>query len=61
MLVGYTSLGSFGAKFRSLVGERRRRSATLWPVGVSRIFPAATFFMRGLPERAILKKPADWS
>jgi AraC-like DNA-binding protein len=61
MLVGYASLGSFSAKFRSLVGEtpsefQQRYAGT----GVPHI-PGCYVFMRGLQERAILKKPADGS
>jgi AraC-like DNA-binding protein len=61
MLVGYTSLGSFSAKFRSLVGEtpsefQQRYSGK----GVPHI-PGCYVFMRGLRERAILEKPAERS
>jgi AraC-like DNA-binding protein len=61
MLVGYTSLGSFSAKFRSLVGETPSAFQQRYGGrGVPHI-PGCYVFMRGLQERAILKKPADGS
>jgi AraC-like DNA-binding protein len=61
MLVGYSSLGSFSAKFRSLVGEtphvfQQRYGGN----GVPHI-PGCYIFMRGLQERAISEKPAEAS
>ena len=61
MLVGYSSLGSFSAKFRTLVGEtplgfQQRYGGN----GVPHI-PGCYIFMRGLQERAISEKPAEAS
>ena len=61
MLVGYSSLGSFSTKFRSLVGKtplefQQRYGGS----GVPHI-PGCYIFMRGLQERAISEKPAEGS
>ena len=42
MLVGYTSLGSFSAKFPRSSVRRHRRSSSVMAAGGSRTFPAAT-------------------
>lgn len=56
MLVGYTSLGSFSAKFRSLVGETPSAFQERYGgKGVPHI-PGCYIFMRGLQERAISEK-----
>ena len=61
MLVGYTSLGSFTAKFRSLVGETPSAFQERYGgKGVPHI-PGCYVFMRGLQERAIPEKPAAGS
>ena len=58
MLVGYTSLGSFSAKFRSLVGETPSAFQERYGgKGVPHI-PGCYIFMRGLQERAISEKPS---
>jgi AraC-like DNA-binding protein len=58
MLVGYTSLGSFSAKFRALVGETPSALQQRYGgKGVPHI-PGCYVFMRGLQERAIPEKPA---
>jgi AraC-like DNA-binding protein len=58
MLVGYTSLGSFSTKFRSLVGETPSAfQARYGGKGVPHI-PGCYIFMRGLQERAISEKPS---
>ena len=57
MLVGYTSLGSFSAKFRALVGETPSAFQQRYGgKGVPHI-PGCYVFMRGLQERAIPEKP----
>ena len=56
MLVGYTSLGSFSAKFRALVGETPSAFQQRYGgKGVPHI-PGCYVFMRGLQERAIPEK-----
>jgi AraC-like DNA-binding protein len=58
MLVGYSSLGSFSAKCRSLVGETPSAFQQRYGgKGVPHI-PGCYVFMRGLQERAIPEKPA---
>ena len=58
MLVGYASLGSFSAKFRSLVGETPSAFQQRYGgKGVPHI-PGCYIFMRGLQERAISEKPS---
>lgn len=59
MLVGYTSLGSFSAKFHSLVGETPSAFQQRYGgEGVPHI-PGCYVFMRGLQERAIPEKPTE--
>ena len=61
MLVGYTSLGSFSAKFRTLVGETPSAFQQRYGGrGVPHI-PGCYVFMRGLQERAIPEKRAEGS
>jgi AraC-like DNA-binding protein len=61
MLVGYTSLGSFSAKFRALVGETPSAFQQRYAgKGVPHI-PGCYVFMRGLQERAIPEKSQDAS
>ena len=61
MLVGYTSLGSFSAKFRALVGETPSAFQQRYGgKGVPHI-PGCYVFMRGLQERAIPEKSQDAS
>ena len=61
MLVGYTSLGSFSAKFRSLVGETPSEFQQRYGgKGIPHI-PGCYVFMRGLRKRAIPEKPEERS
>jgi AraC-like DNA-binding protein len=61
MLVGYTSLGSFSAKFTALVGETPSAFQQRYGgKGIPHI-PGCYVFMRGLRERAIPEKPAERS
>jgi AraC-like DNA-binding protein len=61
LLVGYTSLGSFSVKFRSLVGETPSAFQQRYGgKGVPHI-PGCYVFMRGLQERAIPEKSAEGS
>ena len=59
--VGYSSLGSFSARFSETVGETPREFRRRWADGAPRI-PGCHVFMRGLVERgaraAIEEKPA---
>jgi AraC-like DNA-binding protein len=58
LLVGYTSLGSFSARFRELVGESPSAYQARWASGAPRI-PGCYVFMHGLSDRrpAIPEKP----
>jgi AraC-like DNA-binding protein len=59
MLVGYSSLGSFSAKFRSLVGETPLEFQQRYGGNGVPHIPGCYIFMRGLQERAISEKPAE--
>jgi AraC-like DNA-binding protein len=59
MLVGYTSLGSFSAKFRSLVGETPSAFQQRYGGNGVPHIPGCYVFMRGFQERAIPEKPAE--
>ncbi|MFE3321402.1 helix-turn-helix transcriptional regulator [Nocardia sp. NPDC059195] len=63
MLVGYSSLGSFSAKFRQLVGVTPSEYQSKFADGAPRI-PGCYVFMHGLSDRvrrdtAISEKPDD--
>ncbi|MFD4439098.1 helix-turn-helix domain-containing protein [Nocardia sp. NPDC058519] len=63
MLVGYTSLGSFSAKFRQLVGVTPSEYQSKFADGAPHI-PGCYVFMHGLSDRvrrdtAISEKPDD--
>jgi transcriptional regulator GlxA family with amidase domain len=61
MLVGYTSLGSFSAKFTALVSETPSAFQQRYGgKGIPHI-PGCFVFMRGLRERAIPEKPEERS
>jgi AraC-like DNA-binding protein len=61
VLVGYSSLGSFSAKFRSLVGETPMAFQQRYGGNGVPHIPGCYIFMRGLQERAISEKPAEGS
>ena len=50
MLVGFSSLGSFSSRFRSLVGENPRQFQRRYSTGAPHI-PGCFIFMWGLAER----------
>ncbi len=64
MLVGYTSLGSFSARFTELVGETPSAYRDRWAAQGAPKVPGCYLFMRGIadlvavPKRATGEKPA---
>jgi AraC-like DNA-binding protein len=58
--VGFTSLGSFSARFRELVGESPREFQHRWAATGAPHIPGCFVFMWGLAERrASQEKPSD--
>jgi len=57
MLVGFSSLGSFSARFTQLVGEPPSAYRARWAARGGPRVPGCYLFMRGI-DRAILEKPA---
>ena len=51
MLVGYSSLGSFAARFRRIVGETRGAFQSRWASDGAPRIPGCFVFMWGLAEQ----------